>query len=51
MKTNYLTPGGSHYNGTSVSGIIHDYNNGSVSEINSINKIARDLFSHVSEVM
>ena len=51
MKTNYLTLGGSHYNGTSVSGIIHDYNNGSVSEINSINKIARELFSHVSEVM
>jgi len=51
MKTNYLTPGGSHYNGPSVSGIIHDYNVGSVSEINSINQIARELFSHVSEVM
>ena len=51
MKTNYLTPGGSHYNGPSVSGIIHDYNVGSVSEINLINQIARGLFSHVSEVM
>ena len=51
MKTNYLTPGGSHYNGPSVSGIIHDYNVGSVSEIYLINQIARGLFSHVSEVM
>ena len=51
MQKNYLTPGGSHYNGPSVSGIIQDYNMGSVSEINSINKIAGDLFNHVSEVM
>lgn len=51
MHTNYLTPGGSHYNGPSVSGIIHDYNCGSQSEINSIISIANDLFNYVKQVV
>ena len=51
MHKHYLTPGGSHYHGPSVSGIIHDYNCGSQSEINSIISIGNDLFSHVKRVV
>ena len=51
MHKHYLTPGGSHYHGPSVSGIIHDYNCGSQSEIQSINSIGNDLFSHVKKVV
>jgi len=51
MHKNYLTPGGSHYHGPSVSGIIQDYNCGSQSEINSIKSIGNDLFSYVKKVV
>ena len=51
LKNNYLTQGGSHYHGTSVSAIIQDYNVGSQSEIKLINQIASKMFSQTRSVM
>ncbi len=51
MHKHYLTPGGSHYHGPSVRGIIHDYNCQSESEVQSIISIGNDLFSYVKRVV
>ena len=51
MHRNYLTPGGSHYHGPSIEGIIQDYNCGSESEIQSIKSIANDFFTYVKKVV